>query len=373
MYICYIALSLIIAAPGARSAESAMNHLQKLKIGGIDQWLLIRNQRDQDEPSPVLLFLHGGPGMPIIPFYRDFDASGDLEKNFVMAYWDQRGAGRSFNNGIPVESMNIEQFISDTHEIVEALKKCLKVHKVYLAGHSWGSIVGLLTVLRYPQLFHAYIGISQVVDVHEGERISYEFALKQAFKSKNLKAIKQLSDIGPPPHEIDEMRIERNWVKKFGRMRVNRSRREMYGRSKSLTFSTAIIQDAVRFLRGARFSIRHLWEELQQVDLFEQAPNVVDVPVFFLAGRHDYYAPTQVLERYYQQLQAPQGKHMIWFEKSAHEPFSEQPEKFRAVLIRQIRRQTETGEGGLEHQPTWDFDGRCPLGLNYPVANGVAY
>src|ERR1051325_2733886 len=120
--------------------------LEKLRLGGVDQWIQIRGW---DQHKPVLLFLHSGPGFPEMPF--SYVNSG-LEKDFVVVQWDQRGAGKSYSSMIDEKSMNVEQFISDTRELSELLNQRFG-GKIFLVAHSWGTLIGTLTASRHPQLF----------------------------------------------------------------------------------------------------------------------------------------------------------------------------------------------------------------------------
>lgn len=65
--------------------------LEELDLSGSRQWVLIRGQ---DRTKPVLLFLHGGPGMPAM--YLAHAWQSGLERDFVVVHWDRRGAGKSF-------------------------------------------------------------------------------------------------------------------------------------------------------------------------------------------------------------------------------------------------------------------------------------
>jgi len=86
----------------------------------------------------------------------------------------------------------------------------------------------------------------------------------------------------------------------------------------------------------------HLLPDLAHLDLFEMLPRL-DVPVFLLQGRHDYVAPSSIAEQFYQWLQAPKGKQLIWFEESAHMPQYEEPGKFREILLRVKRNGEASG------------------------------
>jgi pimeloyl-ACP methyl ester carboxylesterase len=315
------------------------NALARIPLGGIEQAILVQGEK---ESNPVLLFLHGGPGVPLIPFVRDVDAHAKLQKHFVMVYWDQRGAGYSYHSGIPVESMNIAQFLADTYELVDILRTRFQTSKIYLVGHSWGSLLGVLTVARHPELFYAYVGIGQAVDLRENEHASYQFAVEAATKTDNRRALQQLTAIGPPPYpSYKEMLVERKWVQRLGggNRTTNTYPTFLLGSVSSASSTTISFGDALDWLPGPYFSLKHLWQELQSVNLFRQAPTL-DVPVYFLAGRHDYYAPSLIVQRYYHELSAPKGKTFIWFEHSAHTPPAEEPDKFYDILVNTVLKET---------------------------------
>ena len=71
-----------------------IDSVEKITLGGIDQWILIRGW---NRSNPVVLFLHGGPGAPLFTYARDVGVEARLEQHFVMVYWEQRGTGKSFN------------------------------------------------------------------------------------------------------------------------------------------------------------------------------------------------------------------------------------------------------------------------------------
>ena len=314
------------------SSTTGIHTVEKMRLGGVDQWIQIRSH---DRSKPILLFLHSGPGFPEMPFSY---VNAPLEKAFVVVHWDQRGAGKSYSSSIPESSMTIEQFISDTHELTELLLKRFGRSKLILVAHSWGSIVGALTVAKYPQLFEAYVGISQAVNPPESEKMMHRFALQNAEREGNTKAVAQLKQIGLPPYNnLRDYRTMRGWVYHF--------RDRNYSpispwRFAELAFVSPDYSwtDLARILIGMRFSFSRLWQEaFYRTDLFGQAPKF-DVPTYFFLGRHDLTvtASAELAERYFNALESPKGKHLIWFENSGHWPQLEEPEKFRAVLMAEL-------------------------------------
>jgi pimeloyl-ACP methyl ester carboxylesterase len=259
-----------------------------------------------------------------------------LEEDFVVVQWDQRGAGKSYSSSIPETSMTIEQFVSDTHELVQLLLQRFGRAKLVLIAHSWGSILGALTVAKYPELFQAYVGICQAVNPPESERMMYRFALETASSQRNGKAATDLRRIGEPPYKsFGEYRLMKGWVKHFNDVGYAELTPAQFAR---IAFVSPAYSwgDLIRLVFGMRFSFSHLWREaFYRTDLFEQVPKL-DVPVHFLLGRHDrtVTASAALAERYFEKLDAPKGKHLIWFENSGHWPQLEEPQRFQTELIR---------------------------------------
>jgi pimeloyl-ACP methyl ester carboxylesterase len=141
-------------------------------INGVKQGMVIRGQ---NAANPVLLVVHGGPGMPDYVLTEEYPP--ELEDLFTVVWWDQRGAGLSYSPDIPAASMTVEQFISDTLTATDYLRQRFDQDKIYLLGHSWGSFIGIQAVARSPQRFHAYLGMGQMVFQLESEKLAYDYML----------------------------------------------------------------------------------------------------------------------------------------------------------------------------------------------------
>ena len=323
--------------------------LEKIKLGNINQWISIRGKNTD---NPILIYLHGGPGTPVMPLFHYFQAP--LEEHFIVVQWEQRGAGKSFSWKTPKETMNIEQFISDLHELIVILRKRFNKEKIYLMGHSWGSVFGVFTVQRYPELFYAYVGVGQASDTIETEKIMYHFALDKAKELNNKKAIKKLEKIGPPFDGLQQP--YKNFyrggyqakmgvyglVAKLGGIiysaRDNKSILRLFLKYLPLLKPEYSLFDLFRILQGNIFSTKIMMKELLSVNLFEQV-HELKVPVYILMGRHDYNWSAELAKKYFNALKAPK-KEFIWFAKSAHAPNGEEPEKFNKVLIEKVLPET---------------------------------
>jgi pimeloyl-ACP methyl ester carboxylesterase len=186
-----------IAQAGPRSEvsvpPSGIESLEAVELGGVRQWILIRGE---DRTKPVLLWLHGGPGSPTMPMAHRYDR--ELLEHFVVVHWDQRGAGKSFDPALRPEDLTPERYIEDTHQLIQHLQGRLGAERVYLVGHSWGTLVGVEVVRRYPELVRAYVGMGQVLGI-ESFRMGYAELMEQAHAAGDADALRDLEALGPPP------------------------------------------------------------------------------------------------------------------------------------------------------------------------------
>ena len=136
-----------------------------INIGGVDQGMFIKSKNKE---NPVLLYLHGG-----IPDYfltRKYPTG--LEDCFTVVWWDQRGFGLSYSANIPADTKNLDQMISDTKEVTNYLCTRFGKEKIYLMGRSGGSYIGIQAAARFPELYHAYIGVGQMSDQFKSEKMA---------------------------------------------------------------------------------------------------------------------------------------------------------------------------------------------------------
>jgi len=297
-----------------------IDSIEKIVLSGTVQWISLRTENSD---NPLILFLHGGPGTAQISFSRK--SQKPLEKDFIVVNWDQRGAGKSYDKNIKKEEMTIDRFILDAEELIMCLLSRFNQEKVFLAGHSWGSIIGIKLAAKRPDLIRAYIGIGQIVDMDRGETVSYNFTLNEAIRRNHKKAERDLRKIGPPPYaHPQDAGVQRKWLSKFN---GSTYRGSIIGTIlKNLTLSDTSPADLVKFVRGAIFSLTCLEEEQTQVNIKVEIGQLF-VPVYFCCGRRDYNVPFELVVEYFNTLVAPE-KEMVWFERSAHLLNFEQPDEF---------------------------------------------
>ena len=317
-----------LAAATRIDTPGGIGSLEQVELGGVEQTIYLRGH---DRSKPVMLILHGGPGVPLMPLARESGLR--LEEHFVVVHWDQRGAGNSCTSDVPDESLRLEQYLADTVELANLLRDRFGVEKIFVVGASWGSILGVLAVQRQPELFHAYVGIGQVVDMSRGEEISYEFVLAQAQAEANEAALEELATIHPPYPTTRELLMQRAWLSHY--------RGDVHlGGGTSIFVSGVLfspeypIDKKLSFFSCAINSIDRAWGDVQDIDFIHDVPRL-EVPVYFFTGRYDYNTPFELVEEFSRALIAPHNE-IIWFEESAHMPNFEEPDRYQDLLIDRV-------------------------------------
>ena len=310
-----------------------------IEIGGIKQGFFLRSENPQ---NPVILFLHGGPGSPELAILYRYEIYERLEKYFTVCYWDQRGAGMSFSNSIDPATMTPEQMIEDTRQITEYLKHRFDKEKIYLIGHSWGSLLGIKTIAKYPENYLAYIGIGQATNQLESERLAYGYMLQHAMEINDKSAVKKLGKFDKNAYDFPAMdyirTVRSQLMNKYG-IGIMHDNFSMAGLIKDILFFRGYtLSEKVKYIQGMLFSTTHLWDKVVSENLFESLISF-QVPVYITHGKYDYQVSYTLAREYLEIIEAP-DKSFFTFEKSAHSPNGEEPEKF-VQIVRNIALQFE--------------------------------
>ena len=295
-------------------AQGSIADLFELDVNGDAQYLLVRGV---DRKQPVMLFVHGGPGMPAMFLAHDFQR--DLEKEFVVVHWDQRASGKSFKPTTDQAQLSTSLLLSDMDVVVDYLRGSLGAHRLWIVGHSHGSYVGALYARRYPEKVCAFVGTAQVVDE---SRVGRTRAIQEEFLQSQLEGLGLDAGTAINDSNLEEL--------------LFLTGSELYGET---SFSPLLksglmapeysLFNALNIARGSSFSSRFMVYDMPR-DLLTSEWQF-EVPVAVIMGRHDMVTPTQLSREYYDRIEAP-TKAWYVFEEASHFPHFEQPRKFAETL-----------------------------------------
>jgi pimeloyl-ACP methyl ester carboxylesterase len=304
------------------SVDAAIYDSRFIEVGGIEQWIQVRGE---DEQNPILFWLNGGPGSSTIP---DSFAFEPWEQYFTVVMWDQRGEGRTFErHGRAVaDTMTIERMSQDGIEVAEYLKAQLPNSEIVLLGHSWGTILGMHMVKRRPDLFAAYVGTGQVVSIQSQLEAAYPQLLERAAELGDTNAIAELEAAGPPTSANSEAYDVTNiWGAQLEPPPLPPVR--------PFTFPESDERPAY-LAEGTAFSHETLGDAIVEQDL-RALGSEFDTAIFFLQGEFDLITTSSVVRAYYDTIEAP-TKRYVTLSDAGHGAIFRARDAFLDALLREV-------------------------------------
>lgn len=312
-----------------------------IQVNGCRQFLSIRSAGSH---LPIALYLHGGPGDAALPLVAHYNRA--LEDCFTVVVWEQRGAGKSYYPFGVQEDITISAFLDDMEVITRYLLDKFHQEKLYLIGHSWGSVLGLQFCLIYPQRIHAYVGCGQVVNMKKASRLAYEYAVEEAGRRRAAKVLARLRTVDCTytcGHWLEDLLFVTGQVVRYGG--------SLYGHRSYLPFVKAFLLspryspgDLIRRQKGCLQSLQRLWPQLMMVN-FEPV-TAFPVPVVFVVGRHDRHVSSALARAYFDTITT--RKAFFWFERSCHFPQWSEAKQFAQVMSWVVRLEAPGGWDTLQ-------------------------
>ena len=325
----------ILGADGKPLAASVAE-LTSIDVDGHRLGMMIRGN---DTSAPVLLFLPGAPGGSEIGAVRRHLAA--LEQHFVVVTLDRRGAGMSYAALDPTSTVTLDGAVTDTIAVTNYLRSRFRQEKIYLLGHSGGSLVSVLAVQRHPELYRAYIGTGQAVDLPASDRIFYDDLVSWARATKRTALERQLVKRGPPPYRdfysYEPIMLNENSVYDYDHSPNDEG---AGGFAENLNVPEYTALEKVHTLNAIMDTWSVLYPTMQDVDLRTDARQLA-VPVYFVQGAHEMRGLAVPFAQWYALLQAP-AKHLTVLDTSGHRAMFEQPDKFVEVMT-QVLAETRSG------------------------------
>lgn len=303
-----------------------------LDIGSAPQKMFIIGQ---DETKPVLLFLHGGPCSPEMTALMREPLGSGLTSRFVLCHWDQRGCGMSYQSEEDRTAFTLDMLVEDTLEITRYLRTRFGQDKIYLCGHSFGTVLGVMALRRHPEYYKAYMGIGQVTDSERSEMLSLEYFLAQAKLLRNFRLITRLENEKKRAPECftDPAYLSQVRGPNLNRFRVGLARNHPHKLFAQMAFDFFSFEGYTaneKIGAIAAMTRPYLIAEVLRAKPFGEDFSF-PLPFYIFQGRYDYQVSTPLAQEYFEKIQAPHKKFFL-VEDAAHCPNMEQPEEFFKAL-----------------------------------------
>jgi pimeloyl-ACP methyl ester carboxylesterase len=316
---CFSVSLLLLTTSCLPAQNASVNEERFITIGGIEQWVTIKGD---DRSSPVILFLHGGPGSTMSQFA--YNIYNGWEQDFVLVHWDQRGAGKTFGRNAPKEideeyykenPLTVVQMASDGIELTKYILEYLNKEKLILVGTSWGSVLGMEMILDSPEFFEAYIGHAQFVNFSRNIKDAYANVYALAKSGQDGISLEQLNRLGEPPYDNARdygqlLRI----VKHFEREHSVPAPESWWKIASS--YDNAAASKAryegddysfINFVGHEKLGIKSM---VSTID-FDKVGLVIEVPVYLIQGEQDLLTSKTINKPYFDKISAPEKKYFL--------------------------------------------------------------
>jgi proline iminopeptidase len=309
--------------------DTVVDEKSLILLGGEKQYVEMTGVSSK---NPVLLFLHGGPGWPQTPQLRYFNEN--LTKTVTLVAWEQSGCGKSYMNNPNPRNLSVEQLVNDAHELTQILKKKFHRNKIYLAGFSWGSVLGMHLINKYPEDYAAYFGISQIIDLNRSIELSREWIRQQAERKGDKKMLKLVERLQKKDTTLCKDALD-CFYKKYEMLTEYHGAIYKKESEAEIQIAETKYDDYKNYdwLKGFLYSASRLGNVIFETNFTNVTQ--LKIPVYFFVGRHDWNLPAIVTEEYVNKLTAPK-KEIVWFEQSGHECLEEEPENFNKAIVDRI-------------------------------------
>jgi pimeloyl-ACP methyl ester carboxylesterase len=168
----------------------------------------------------------------------------------------------------------------------------------------------------------------------ESEKLAYDYMLRHAMEINDKSAVRNLEKFDRNATDFPDMdymgTVRSLLMNKYG-IGIMRDNFSMGGLIKNMLFFQGYtLSDKINFIQGIPFSNKYLWDYVVEDNLFESSSSF-KVPVYITHGKYDYQVSYALASKYFEIIEAPE-KLFFTFEKSAHSPNGEEPEKFTQTI-----------------------------------------
>jgi pimeloyl-ACP methyl ester carboxylesterase len=309
----------------ARNAAEQVDRIVTLEVNGTRQRVRLCASR---RGLPPLLVVQAGPGFPLLNEVAKFRERLDLERDFTVAYWDQRGCGESPH--ADAQGVSVRTQVDDVGAMMRWLAH-LTGQRITVLAISLGATFALQAAARDSGSLKALVTVSIDTDLPAGDAGAWQFLQHAMARSGRPSHARSIAKLGPPPYltpEPFQLRarlvtdlggIEN--VKSFGAM----MRGALYGMMR--TYGVAGTLAALRNMNAVQ---RRLLPEMAHLDLFADWPRP-GVPVYHVFGTDDALIPRSLVERV--SGVAAQGDSVVVVPGARHMVHFDAPGSVRDVIM----------------------------------------
>lgn len=272
---------------------TSIDTTQFVNIGGIQQFISIKGYKNK----PLLLYLHGGPGAASSSHRHQI--TNQLEADFLVVHWDQRGSGKSENSH--KMQPNVLVMKQDAEEMLFFLMKAYQKNSIVLVANSWGTVLGFHLALKYPNNITSLVAISPLINNQKSQKLTNKKLIKHYNKHQKTNIVKQLKSIQIPYEKVEDMAIQYRWMSDFNGTYIPENEFNQY----------------MTYFKKWEQQWMPLYKELYAINKLKHK-TVFKIPTYILIGKQDLTTHFKLTEAFFKKLKAPK-KQLFWLANVGHQ------------------------------------------------------
>jgi pimeloyl-ACP methyl ester carboxylesterase len=304
----------------------AISDTVKLEINGSTQKVRMCAER---AGLPPLLIVQAGPGLPLLHEVRKFQQRLQLEKDFLVSYWEQRGCGNALQQD--AKSVSLPQQVDDLRSILRWLHHETK-QTVLVFGISLGATIALRAVENEPDIVKSVITISPDANTAESDASVYSFLQDQSVLAGDGRLSARVKKLGRPPYtDSAAFQGRASLLADLGTIEHGKKFNAILRETLFAMIRTYGLFGAAKALRNMNLIQRKLLPELVSLDLFANPPRLA-VPVHYVFGEQDALTPSGIVKRLPAAIEAPACTSTL-VPNAGHMVHFDQPEVVRSIAV----------------------------------------
>lgn len=277
---------------------------------------------------PPLLVVQAGPALPLLHEVAKFQRLLDLENDFLVAYWEQRGCGDAPAHD--ARSVSLVQQVDDLRSVLRWLHGETR-QRALILGISIGGTITLQAVEHEPDRVRAVIAVSPDAQTAVSDAAAHAFLHEQALGPDRHRIRRSVMALGQPPF-VDPAPFQRRarLLADLGTIEHGKTFGALAREALFALIRTYGAVGGVRALRNVNIVQRKLVPEIAAVDLLARPPRVA-VPVHYVFGEQDVLTPASIVKELPAAIAAP-ATTVVRLPDAGHMVHFDQPRIVRSIL-----------------------------------------
>ena len=280
--------------------------------------------------SPPVLIVQAGPGFPLLNEVPKFQRRLQLERDFTVAYWDQRGCGPA-----PVRdarSVTLKTQVADLLTVVRWLARTTR-QPVVLLAISLGATVALQAAARDSADIAALVLVSLDADISASDTAVFHLLQEVGSRGGKPGMARRVRKLGPPPYLLPtQLQLRARLLTDLGGIERGKGSAGLLWSSFSSLIRTYGWIGAWRTLRNMNTVQRRVLPELPTVNLFRDWPQP-SVAVHYIFGDRDPLVPRSQVQQMSMSI-AGRSDTVLTVPAAGHFVHFDEPDLVRSVVAR---------------------------------------